>query len=285
MAPDPASAGSGPLRMLGVLAHPDDETLGLGGVFARYAAEGVETYLVTATSGDRGRYRGIKEGPGHPGPEELARIRERELRAAADVLGIREVTLLGYGDGRLDEADPVDAAERIAGEIRRVRPHVVLTFPPDGAYGHPDHIAISQLATAAVVAAARPGPRGADVGRAGDPATHAVSKLYYMVTSPPRWEAYQEAFKRLVSVVDGVEREAQPWPVWMITTVVDTREHWPTVWRAVTCHDSQVGGYEKLKHLSPAHHEALWGRLEFYRAMSLVNGGRRPETDLFEGLR
>lgn len=277
MGPDPPRP-AGALRMLGVLAHPDDETLGLGAAFARYAAEGVEASLVTATSGERGRYRGVKDGPEHPGSEALARIREGELRAAADVLGIRDVTLLGYGDGRLDEADPVAVVGRIAAEIRRLRPHVVLTFPPDGAYGHPDHIAISQLATAAVVAAARP---------ASHPETppHAVSKLYYMVTSPPRWEAYQEAFKRLVSVVDGVERIAQPWPEWMITTVIDTREHWPTVWRAVTCHDSQVGGYERLKSLSPAHHEALWGRLEFYRAMSLVNGGRRKETDLFEGLR
>lgn len=272
--------------MLAVLAHPDDETLGLGGAFARYAAEGIETFLVTATSGERGRFRGIKEGPEHPGAEELARIREGELRAAAEVLGIRQVTLLRYGDGRLDEADPAEATARIAAEIRRVRPQVVLTFPPDGAYGHPDHIAISQLAAAAVVAAARPaGGTGAGLGDAGSEHPHAVSKLYYMVTSPPRWDAYQEAFKRLVSVVDGVERVAQPWPEWMITTVVDTREHWPTVWRAVTCHDSQVGGYEKLRHLSPEHHEALWGRLEFYRVMSLVNGGRRLETDLFEGLR
>lgn len=270
---------------MGVVAHPDDETLGLGGAFARCAAEGVETSLVTATSGDRGRFRGVKDGPEHPGPDALARIREEELRAAATVLGIGDVTLLRYGDGRLDEADPVEAAGRIAAEIRRVRPQVILTFPPDGAYGHPDHIAISQLATAAIVAAATPGPLEGLGPTPVDAPPHAVSKLYYMATTPLRWDAYQEAFKKLVSVVDGVERQAQPWPEWMITTVIDTREHWPAVWRAVTCHDSQVGGYERLKHLSPEHHEALWGRLDFYRAMSLVNGGRRIETDLFEGLR
>jgi len=278
----PPPAGDRALRLLAVLAHPDDETLGFGGAFARYAAEGVATSLVTATRGDRGRYRGVKYGEGseHPGPEKLARLREQELRAAADVLGIGDVTLLGYGDGRLDEAEPIEAIARIASEIRRIRPHVVMTFPPDGAYGHPDHIAVCQLTTAALVAAAAPG-----VGADDRAPPHQVSKLYYMVSSPPRWNAYQAAFKKLVSLVDGVERVAQPWPEWMVTTVIDTRDQWPTVWRAVTCHESQVGGYEQLKRLSPEHHEALWGSAEFYRAMSLVNGGRRRETDLFEGLR
>jgi len=259
-----------PLRLLAVFAHPDDETLGLGGVLARYAAEGVETHLVTATRGEGGRFRGLKEGPGHPGREKLAAIREAELNAAASVLGIRSVTMLGYPDGRLDQADPREATSRIADVIRRLRPQVVVTFSPDGGYGHPDHIAICQLATAGVVAAA---------------SSHAVSKLYYFVSSEPYMQAYQAAFKKLTSLVDGVEREAQFWPDWMITTVIDTREHWERVQRAVDCHDSQVAGYEALRKLGPEHREALWGRKEFYRVLSLVNGGRARETDLFEGLR
>ena len=60
---------------------------------------------------------------------------------------------------------------------------------------------------------------------------------------------------------------------------------WPTVWKAISCHDSQVTAYEGLKSLSPEHHEALWGTQSFYRAMSTVNGGRAKETDLFEGIR
>jgi hypothetical protein len=112
-----------------------------------------------------------------------------------------------------------------------------------------------------------------------------VSKLYYMATTPDSWEAYQSAFKKLVSVVDGVERQAVPWPEWQVTTVLDTRDVWATVWKAVTCHDSQVAGYQKLKELAPEHHEALWGWQHYYRAFSTVNGGRRRETDLFEGLR
>ena len=163
------------LRLMAVLAHPDDESLGVGGTLAKYAGEGVETVLVTATLGQRGRYRGHPPGHElHPGPAALAGIREAELRAAAGVLGVRELILLGYPDQELDRADPHEAVSRIAQAIRRARPHVVLTFGPDGAYGHPDHVAISQLTTAAIVAAA---DASFTTGESLAVAPHAVSKL------------------------------------------------------------------------------------------------------------
>jgi LmbE family N-acetylglucosaminyl deacetylase len=112
-----------------------------------------------------------------------------------------------------------------------------------------------------------------------------VSKLYYLAWSERTWASYQAAFKKLVVTVDGVERQATPWPDWALTTVVDTRRWGPTVWRAVSCHRSQVGAYRALETLTPAQHEALWGSQSFYRAYSLVNGGRQRESDLFEGLR
>jgi LmbE family N-acetylglucosaminyl deacetylase len=266
-----------------VAAHPDDETLGFGGVFARYASEGVETCLVTATRGNRGRYFGHAGGsPEHPGDAALSEIRERELRAAAAVLGIGRITLLGYEDAQLDRVDVRLAVTAIVEQIREARPDVVLTFAPDGAYGHPDHIAISQLTTAATVAAADgryDGISGRDLGPA-----HAVSKLYYLAWSELAWGAYQAAFKKLVVSVDGVERQATAWPDWAITTVIDTRRWWPIVSRAVSCHESQVGAYAALKGLTPEQLEALWGSQTFYRAYSLVNGGRGCESDLFEGL-
>jgi LmbE family N-acetylglucosaminyl deacetylase len=271
------------LKLMVVAAHPDDETLGFGGVLARYGSEGVHTFLVTATRGERGRYLDYRWGnEGHPGSEALADIRERELHAAASALGIHEVTLLGYEDQGLDRAHDAGAVARIAGEIRRVRPHVVLTFAPDGAYGHPDHIAISQLTTAAVVAAVDPRFDPANDRLA---APHAVSKLYYLAWNETAWTAFQSVFKKLVSLVDGVERQAVPWPDWALTTVVDTRRWCATVSRAVNCHTSQVGTYAGLTALEPAQSEAFWGIQSFYRVLSLVNGGRRLESDLFEGLR
>jgi LmbE family N-acetylglucosaminyl deacetylase len=271
-----------PLKLMAVLAHPDDESLGVGGTLAKYASEGVETYLVTATRGEAGRYRGHRDNDQHPGPQRLGEIRESELRAAASVLGIRELSLLDYRDQELDRADPAGAIVQIVAQLRRTRPDVVITFGPDGAYGHPDHIAICQFTTAAVVAAAD--PSFTSDGGAAAP-SHVVKKLYYVAWPTSTWNAYEEAFKKVVSTVDGVERQSVPWPDWAITTVIDTREFWPVVWRAVSCHESQVAGYERLKHLSPEHHEALWGAQSFYRAHSVVNGGRTRESDLFDGIR
>jgi len=256
------------LRLMCVLAHPDDESLGTGGTLARYAAEGVETYLVTATRGERGRFG---DGGERPADEIVGRTREAELHAAAKELGLRDVAILGYPDGGLDAVDPAVAQEAIAEHLRRIRPHVVITFGPEGAYGHPDHVAISQLTTAAACRASAGGV--------------AVSKLYYIAWSATTWAAYEAAFKKLTSTVDGVERRVVPAPEWAVTTRIDTSEVWPAVWRAVQCHRTQMSVYKNLGALAPDHHRALWGVQEFYRAFSLVNGGRARETDLFEGLR
>ena len=263
-----------PLRLMAVLAHPDDESLGVGGTLAKYASEGVQTSLVTATRGEKGRFRGHRDGPEHPGAPRLGEIREQELRNAASVLGIGDVTVLDYLDQELDRADTAKAIGLVAGHIRRVRPQVVMTFGPDGAYGHPDHIAISQLTSAAIVSAA-----------AGADGAHQVAKLYHIAWSAGTWDLYQQAFASVGCTVDGVERRAVPWPDWAITTVIDARPWWPTVWRAVSCHDSQTASYERLRTLSEAHHEMLWGHQCFCRVFSAVNGGRQAETDLFEGLR
>lgn len=275
---------SAPLRLMAVLAHPDDESLGLGGTLARYAAEGVEVSLVTATRGQRGRFRGHpQDSPEHPGSQKLGEIREVELRDAARTLGVKRLTLLDYHDQKLDQAPAREAVAQIVREIRSAQPQVVVTFGGDGAYGHPDHVAISQLASGAVVAAADPAFTLNGAATAHD--THAVSKLYYIAWPAPAMAAYEAAFRRMVSVVDGVEREAVPWPDWAITCVVDTGSVWERVWSAVSCHQSQIAAYEALRHLSPEHHEALWSWQSFYRVFSLVNGGRARERDLFEGLR
>ncbi len=268
------------LKLMCILAHPDDESLGTGGTLAKYAAEGVETYLITATRGERGWFGDEKDDPGLA---VLGQMREAELLAAAKALGLREVKFLDYVDGDLDQADPAEAVARIVGHLRRVRPHVVITFAPEGAYGHPDHIAISQFTTAAVVAAADPSQTRSH-GLA-PLAPHRVSKLYYMAWPKDKWAAYQSVFGDLVMHVDSMERRSVPWPDWAITTLIDTEAYWPTVWRAVSCHKTQLSAYSRLEHLPEEHHKGLWGSQEYYRAFSLVNGGRKCETDLFEGLR
>jgi LmbE family N-acetylglucosaminyl deacetylase len=265
-----------PLKLMCVLAHPDDESLATGGILAKYAAQGVQTYLVMATRGERGWF-----GPAaaDPGPQALGRVREAELRAAAQVLGLSEVVYLDYSDGELDQVEHSAAIAKIVTELRRIRPDVVVTFDPNGMYGHPDHIAISQLTTTAVMAAADPSYLDA---RAGAP--HRVAKLYYRAFLSAEREAYEAAFGRLVMPVDSVERRFTAWPEWAITTRIDSSAYWKQVWKAVACHRSQLPYSQKLKALPDEVHSRLWATQTYYRALSLVNGGREMESDLFAGL-
>jgi LmbE family N-acetylglucosaminyl deacetylase len=265
------------LKLMCILAHPDDESLGNGGILAKYAAEGVETYLVTATRGERGWFGDESE---YPGLEALGRIREAELHAAARVLGICRVDFLDYLDGDLDQAYPAEVIAKIVGHVRRVKPDVVVTFGPDGAYGHPDHIAICQFTSAAIVEAANPTSL-----YHRDLPPHAVSKLYYMAPTLQLGVAYQAVFGDVVMHVDGVERRGIGWPEWAITARIDTKDYRQTVWAAVSCHKSQLVVYRQLEHASQDYQKELWDAQTYYRAFSLVNGGRKVESDLFEGLR
>jgi LmbE family N-acetylglucosaminyl deacetylase len=265
------------LRLMCVLAHPDDESLGTGSTLAKYRSEGIETFLVTATRGERGW-----NGPANqnPGLQALGRTRTAELEAAAGVLGLTEVNFLDYIDGDLDQADPSEIIGKIVSHIRRVKPHVVITFGPDGVYGHPDHIAISQFATAAVMCAANRGycdPHNLPA--------HQVAKLYYLTTSCDLMVTYKSAFGEICMPVDGVDRKGVMWEDWAHSAVIDGGNLWRATLQAIRCHKSQLAPYGDLNRLSEELHHHLWAKRTYYRAFSLVNGGRKPETDLFEGLR
>lgn len=264
------------LNLMCVLAHPDDESLALGGTLAKYADEGAKTYLVVATQGERG-WPGAKAD--YPGREALARLRVAELSAAAQILGLQAIIQLDYGDGELAQVEPTDVIWTLVKHLRQVRPQVVVTFGPFGGYGHPDHIAISQLTTTAIIAAADPN-YGHDVGW---PA-HLVSKLYYRVVTQAETIAYQAALGELVIAVDGVNRCFVAWPDWAITTRLDTSAYWRQVLQAIVCHGSQLPGHQALQDLPDDRHRRLWGMQTFYRAFSSVSSSGQPENDLFAGL-
>ncbi len=263
------------LRLLAILAHPDDESLGFGGTLAKYANEGIETYLISATRGERGRFGNAAESPGL---DIVGKTRTQEVLAASKILGIKEVHFLDYIDGDLDKAPPQEAIEKIANLLRKIKPQVIITFDPFGSYGHPDHIAISQLSVAAALMATVE-------SKTDDNPPWSVSKFYYMTWPPELVEAYETAFKKLAFNVDGNIRIATPWPNWSITTKIDTAKYWEQVWEAINCHQTQISVYNKLKDLSEDKHKILWGEQSFYRVFSMVNGGRNLETDIFEGLR
>ncbi|MBV9206928.1 MAG: PIG-L family deacetylase [Actinobacteria bacterium] len=154
-------------RLLGVFAHPDDEVFCAGGTMARAAEAGAEVMLVSATRGEQGQIRDPAAATRHT----LGAARERELHAAAAQLGVQRVQVLAYPDGTLQHhRSSLSAA--IAGIIRRFNPDTVVTFGADGAYGHPDHVAISELTTQAFRALVRDDNRG--------------QRLYHAVFPPRR---------------------------------------------------------------------------------------------------
>lgn len=264
-----------PLKLLAIFPHPDDETLGLGSTLARYSAEGIETHLVCATRGEMGWYD--SEGP-NPGFEGVGLIRTEELNGAAQHLGLNSVDFLDYIDGYVDKANPAEIIGKLVAHIRRIKPHVVITFAPDGAYGHPDHIALSQFTSGALVCAA-------DKNFSNIQTPHRVSKFYYMVDSLETVQAANETFGGLSMEVDGVTRHQQGWEAWQITTVLDNTKYMVQVQRAIQCHKSQLPGYGPIGEWSVDELSKVFGIGHFYRAFSLVNGGRKTETDLFTGLR
>ena len=135
-----------PLRkLLAVFAHPDDESFICGGTLAKYASEGVEITLVSATRGEMGRRMG---NPPYLNRESMAAARDMELRQACESLGIRHLHFLDIRDKTVEFIDADDLTARIEDMIRKVDPDVVLTFH-EVLGGHPDHCAIGKATTAA----------------------------------------------------------------------------------------------------------------------------------------
>lgn len=169
--------------LLAVLAHPDDESFGMGGTLALYARRGVDVYLICATRGEVGEM-----DPEHlQGYNSIGERREAELRCAAETLGLKEVIFLNYRDSGMPGspenqhanalvAQPVEqVAAEIASVIRRLKPQVIVTFDPIGGYHHPDHIAVHHAVNLAFEKAGDP---AVDLG---DLPAHRATKLYYHV--------------------------------------------------------------------------------------------------------
>ncbi len=150
--------------LLAVLAHPDDETFGMGGTLALYARQGVDVYLVCGTRGEVGEM----DPKYMRGFDSIAKRREAELRCAAENLGLKDVFFLDYRDsgmpGSPDNENPralvAQPQEKVAADIthyiRLLKPQVVVTFDPIGGYRHPDHIAIHNATVQAFQEAGNP---------------------------------------------------------------------------------------------------------------------------------
>jgi N-acetyl-1-D-myo-inositol-2-amino-2-deoxy-alpha-D-glucopyranoside deacetylase len=132
-------------RLLLIVPHPDDEGYSAGGTLALAARAGAVVHVLCATRGEGGEIA----DPALATPETLPAVRAGELAAACRILGARPPRFLDYRDGMRAEVNLAEAVGVIVRAIRAVRPHVVITFGPDGVYGHPDHVALHKLVTPA----------------------------------------------------------------------------------------------------------------------------------------
>jgi LmbE family N-acetylglucosaminyl deacetylase len=123
-------------RVLGLFAHPDDEVFCVGGTIARCADAGAVTAIVSLTQGEAGQIREASTATRRV----LGAVRVTELQHSADALGVDHVTCLDLGDGHLADQPPEAIAAIARAVIDEFRPDVVVTFGPDGAFGHPDHV-------------------------------------------------------------------------------------------------------------------------------------------------
>jgi N-acetyl-1-D-myo-inositol-2-amino-2-deoxy-alpha-D-glucopyranoside deacetylase len=158
-------------RLLFVHAHPDDETLTTGATIAHYVARGAQVQVVTCTLGEEGEVIGDRYAQlAADAADQLGGYRISELTYALSELGVDGPRFLGGagrwrdsgmagtpardGRQRFVDADPAEAVAALVAVIRDLRPHVVVTYDPNGGYGHPDHIRAHEVTTAAVAAAA-----------------------------------------------------------------------------------------------------------------------------------
>jgi LmbE family N-acetylglucosaminyl deacetylase len=240
-----------------LFAHPDDESFIAAGTACRYGASGVRVALVCATLGGAGK---LGEPPVAT-REELPAVREGELREACEILGIDIVALLDYHDRQLADAPVDQVREQLVRAIRRERPAIVITFDPNGANGHPDHIAISRFTMDAVTVAADPRWMP-DAGRA-----HRVERV---VWTPPATITWGSGRREALASLPGAD------------FVIDVTAWRDRKARALRAHRTQHVGIERIW-FAPEHSERLLST-EIFR---LGWGGalaKRPQGDLFAGL-
>ena len=280
--------------LLAIYAHPDDEILGPGGTLARYAALGADVALVTATRGEAGEI----QRAGTATPATLAEVRQQELICSAAELGIKEVIILNYRDsgmaGSADNEHPrafVNVpAEVVVGRlvriIRQLRPQVLLTFEPYGAYGHPDHIAVSRHTIAAFHAAGDP-QRYPEQGEPWQP-----ERLFYPILPA---SLIREIKARVAArggdtsgydeIVEGRE-QSEVWEGDEIHAILDVGEYVDRKWAAWECHQTQFGPNSRFRRLPEDEMKELLSREYFTLAIpeppaAVVN---HPLDGLFDAL-
>ncbi|HSP08736.1 MAG TPA: PIG-L family deacetylase [Candidatus Dormibacteraeota bacterium] len=234
--------------LLIVMAHPDDESMGCGGLILRHTRAGIPVHLICATYGEAG-WTGKPIGARR---EDLAEIRAAELEEAAGALGLGGVELWDYPDGGLAASNQQEITRRIWEEIIRRRPLAVAGWGPDGIYGHPDHVAIGAC-TDAAVAAMTEGERPA---------------LYHLAVDAPLKEFYDVALRL------GGGDQTLPLVVQDHVDVVIglSADEVMMKLRAIDCHKSQLEDWRIAIREEPVLLEKGYGREPYVTVSSRAPG-------------
>ena len=246
-------------RLMVVMPHPDDECFGCASTIARYAAEGANVSLLTMTRGGAGLWNGRATGD----LRRLSDVRELELRDAAAELGVRSLEVLDYPDGGLEKVEEVEAVrDRFIGDIVRClrlhRPQVVVSFGPEGAYGHPDHKVVSRLTVQACTLS-------------GDLAAFELEALALGLLA---WSPSKLYFQTAtVPTVESLQLPPQP----PITTHISVSGFQQAKLRAFRHHRTQTQEWEPLRKFVEAQ-----GDVEVFSLVGAAPG--LIEDDLFAGV-
>ncbi len=241
-----------PKKLLAVFAHPDDEAFGPGGTLALYAKQGVEIHLLCATRGESGkRHASITHAAGTA----IHSIREKELMASIQVLGIKRVEFLDYFDGHLCNAVYHEIAGKIQQKIELFAPQVVMTFDRLGVSGHIDHMALSMMTTYAFKKSS------------------IAKKLYYYCLTKTVREADAGVDDYFIYFPEGYAEDD-------VTTWIDYTSVWEVKKNAMQQHKSQQSDVDDiLRWISP-----LPKTDHFILHTHRDVDAQLPEIDLFAGV-
>lgn len=261
----------------------------MGGTMAKYAAVGIPVVVVTATDGALGEVHNYDDP--EPIKARLAEVRAEEIRAALDILGVKDQEFLGYRDSGMMgwetnhhpncfwQADPQEAARRLVALIRQYRPDVMTIYDPHGGYGHPDHVNVHRIGMDAFYASD-------DVMRfplAGGEEPWRAAKLYMNAWPRRRMVAWAEMRLAEGSIDEetAARMRQSGVPDHLVTCWIDIREHIDTKLEALRAHRTQIPPDWSMLTVPDDKKEEVLGNEAFVRVF-----GPAPvaETDLFEGL-
>ncbi len=266
-------------KLLAIFAHPDDESIMMGGTLAHYAQLGADVRLLCATRGEWGTI----SDESLAAQENLGAVREKELQNACEILGVRLEGFLDCPDGDINNTDWREIEEKIVRAIRTLRPQVVVTFGLDGLYGHPDHIAVSMLTNDAFASAAIKDCFAHHFEEGLEP--FQPSKLYF--AQYPDF-LMREFFSNVLAANDtahfwGFDPENCGVSAADITTLINVGQTLPLKLKAIKAHATQFAP-DNIFSLADGETAERFLSREYFRLVNRATVSPDLENDLFAGI-